>query len=316
MNRQWIALSAVVLSFTATPVFAHNGDVTDQRPTATNGPWQQINVPATVETTVRGEHRTLKPGCAHGGPYSFFYRAGDPSRLLIYLDGGGSCWSDHTCVTSLTVNMDPSLYDPVIDADDLPRSTGAMDNEDPNNPFAGWTIVYLPYCTADVHWGSKDTTYEDLTGLVTGVQGGEFTVQHRGFDNVLAVRHWMRQNLNRDTVNKVFISGSSAGAYGAVLAYPVLRPLFRNARAGMLADGGSGIITQSFYDAAVVGEDFTSGNWGIDENLPWNLYRAGLLAEAGPDYFNTVAYAVLGFNYPHDRFAQYSTAWDGLQTLA
>ena len=35
--------------------------------------------------------------CARGTPYTFFFRAADPQKLLIFFEGGGSCWNDDTC---------------------------------------------------------------------------------------------------------------------------------------------------------------------------------------------------------------------------
>jgi hypothetical protein len=32
-----------------------------------------------------------------GSIYRFFVRPGDPDKLMIYLQGGGGCWSRETC---------------------------------------------------------------------------------------------------------------------------------------------------------------------------------------------------------------------------
>ena len=35
--------------------------------------------------------------CSKGSPYSFFVRMGDPSKLVIELEGGGCCFNAITC---------------------------------------------------------------------------------------------------------------------------------------------------------------------------------------------------------------------------
>ncbi|HKK22741.1 MAG TPA: hypothetical protein VJ947_03560, partial [Pseudohaliea sp.] len=47
-------------------------------------PWQ------TVE-------RAGDTGCADGSPYRFHVRVADPSRLLVFFNGGGACWNAATC---------------------------------------------------------------------------------------------------------------------------------------------------------------------------------------------------------------------------
>src|ERR1700689_2841809 len=37
------------------------------------------------------------PGCSQGTPYSFWVRAGDPTKLAIVLSGGGACWTGENC---------------------------------------------------------------------------------------------------------------------------------------------------------------------------------------------------------------------------
>ena len=79
-------------------------------------------------------------------------------------------------------------------------------------------MVVLPYCTGDLFWGSKEQVYTDETGLATGIVGGKVTIHHRGFDNFLFVRDWMKKRFSRrgdERLEKVLVTGSSAGGYGA-----------------------------------------------------------------------------------------------------
>ena len=60
--------------------------------------------PETVARVPRGEVVRVDPGgrtgCSEEGePYRFFVKGGDPSRVHIYFEGGGACWSWMTCHT-------------------------------------------------------------------------------------------------------------------------------------------------------------------------------------------------------------------------
>jgi len=84
-------------------------------------------------------------GCAAGTPYSFFHRAGTaPGKLLIYFQGGGACWNWVSC---------SGMFDPSVEADELYDYEGIFDRENPANPFREFEIVFIPYCTGDVHVG-------------------------------------------------------------------------------------------------------------------------------------------------------------------
>jgi hypothetical protein len=160
--------------------------------------WQQIDVPGSFTDR---NNILREPSCS-GGPkvipggviaadteLSFFFRAGDPRKLLIALDGGGACWDPNTCVGSALLG-DP-IYE--LEVDETPESLseigGIAELDNPSNPLRDYTQVFIPYCSGDVHWGSKDTVY-----LFTGPDGTTlpWLIHHRGFDNVVAVLEWLR----------------------------------------------------------------------------------------------------------------------------
>ena len=93
--------------------------------------------------------RTISPGgqtlCSDGSDYRFFVRKGDPQKLMVYLQGGGACWMRQNC----DPQMQPT-YTINIPADFKPLALGAFNTDHPDNPFADYSVVYAPYCSADL----------------------------------------------------------------------------------------------------------------------------------------------------------------------
>lgn len=176
--------------------------------------WTKIDVaPGTYQTTDGNDiTRDITPSCS-GGPvcvkdpvtgrpncrlgnkqFSFYFKPGKEEKLIVYFDGGGACWDSNTCVTG---QQTPGpAYVP-----ELPKTVpteGLFDQTNKKNPYRNWSITIIPYCTGDIHFGSKDQDYTDFTGAVTGVPGGTVTLHHRGFDNFLYVRDWLMKRYRGD----------------------------------------------------------------------------------------------------------------------
>ena len=89
-------------------------------------------------------------------------------QVVFYLQDGGACFSAETCAP------DSDLYNTTVD--EGPTGAGGIfDFADQRNPFADYSVVYVPYCTGDVHLGNTTTEY--AAGL---------TVHHKGFLNATA----------------------------------------------------------------------------------------------------------------------------------
>ena len=151
------------------------------------------------------EWSTIAPGgdtlCATGRPYSFHVRPGDASRVMIFLNGGGACWSGGLC----DISTGSAPYTPFAEGDynNPAKMGGAFDAANPENPFTGWTQVFVSYCTGDAHLGDKDAAYT--------LPGGEtLTIHHRGKANVQSALDWTYANYPDPA--RVFVGGGSAGA--------------------------------------------------------------------------------------------------------
>lgn len=88
-----------------------------------------------------------------GTAFSAFTRAGNPSKLLIMLQGGGACWQNFYFCNILSEDQEPPA-----------PPAGIWNFDSPDNPFANDLIVYLPYCDGSVFSGDNDVV-EDFVPL-------------------------------------------------------------------------------------------------------------------------------------------------------
>ena len=237
------------------------------------------------------EGQTWEPRCSAGGPYSFWVRRGSVNKLLMYYQGGGACWDNLTCAGI------PGLTGPVFktntsdnDNPDL-RSTGFADLGNPDNPFRDWNIVFVPYCTGDVHWGNRVVEYPGTTSI---------TIEHKGYANARTAEKWAREHFVLPEA--VFVTGSSAGSYGAIVnSLPLQEFVYPSTEFAVLGDAGNGVITEDF-----VRNDLAK--WGVEDNLPtWiSAFDVPITELDASDLWAESAKF-----YSQNRFATYTTAYDG-----
>lgn len=239
--------------------------------------------------TVEYEGRTYTPRCAFDGneDYHFFVKRGSENKFVIFYDGGGACWENLTC--GLPVCKDGA--DPV--SDDPDNFTGGFaDFSNPQNPYRNWNIIFVTYCTCDIHFGDADQVY---SGLLPDV-----SVAHRGFTNAKVAEKFARENfLNPDVV---MVTGSSAGGYGALFHGALLPQVWPASQVNVLGDASNGVITAGFLQ-----NEFE--NWNFQANLPPDIPGVLEAITSGvglPGYLEAVA----AF-YPDIKWANYTTAYDG-----
>lgn len=218
--------------------------------------------------------------CAHGSPFSFWVHHGSSERLAIYLQGGGACWNKATC--------DPAgqpTYDSTVDDQDAPAG-GLMELDNPANPLRGFTVVYVPYCTGDVHLGSRDVTYED--GLA---------IRHRGRDNVEAALGWAFRSVTAPGV--VLVAGESAGALPSPVYALAMARRYPNARIVQIGDGAGAFRIASSLT-----------HWGAVDALRHDSAFAAI-DPAAPSYL--ALYELVARAAPRVQLAQINSVEDGVQ---
>ena len=165
--------------------------------------------------------------CAFETPYRLYYRPGsEPDRLLIYFQGGGACWDWVSC---------SGMFDTSVGRHELSDYRGIFDFTNPDNPFAEYTVVFVPYCTGDVHVGDTVQVY--------GEDAGGRPVHHQGARNVEQVLVWTKAQIQRP--RHVVIAGASAGSYGAIFHTPQIARLYPSADIVTIGDSGVPLLNNS-----------------------------------------------------------------------
>ena len=208
--------------------------------------------------------------CGDGSPYAFWVRlapSGKPSeKVAIDLQGGGVCIFEST---SPACNAVPaSLFSAT---DDGYPTTGMLSTNPVDNPFSDWTMVFLPYCTQDVHIGG---------GVIDVL--GSITVRRFGAINVRTALRYVRDLLWADLAAtepegyrpdrlKVLFGGESAGGFGVNYNYHYLLDDLRWVHTTALPDSGLALNEGSggiaLLGSIVQGETGPLG-WGVKPYQP------------------------------------------------
>ncbi|MGE0789035.1 MAG: pectin acetylesterase-family hydrolase [Sandaracinaceae bacterium] len=243
---------------------------------------------------MRGEWIDVLPGgdtvCARGDAYRFYVRGGDPDKILIDFQGGGACWNASTCGFADSLFSDTTGTAAEFQALLANGTIGGVYSDAADAPFRDFTLIHIPYCTGDIHWGNARVEY-----------GPDLTIEHRGFINASAALDWIYTRY--PNANRIYVNGCSAGAYGAVLHSAYIAQQYPDARIAVLADSGAGIITDSFLSDSLP-------NWNAQPALPPFVPGLDLPLDqlALPDL-----YVAIGRAFPEMRLAQTATQFDNDQ---
>ncbi|MFI6484198.1 pectin acetylesterase-family hydrolase [Nonomuraea sp. NPDC050663] len=185
------AALSILLSGAGTAFALHND--TPVRATVTATPaWTQI-VPG-------GDCQ-----CADGTRFSFWERRADPAKVVLFLNGGGVCWDARTCAfTGSGGKNDHYNWNDQSGERPYDQSSGFFDLTHPDNPFAGYSIVFVSSCTGDAHLGDTAQPYSPT-----------LTVQHRGRVNGAAALDHLASRY--PDAAQVVVIGKTAGSIAAPL---------------------------------------------------------------------------------------------------
>jgi len=156
------------------------------------------------------------PLCLTGGEYTMATRDTGSEDLVIFLQGGGACWSDLCLATEQAAPGIPPI--------------GVLNPALEGNPLAGMSMVYLPYCDGSLHAGDQDVdTNED----------GEADRFHRGLHNLSASLDVAVSTF--PSPRRIVLTGVSAGAFGTTYALPLVRTLYPGVPIDLVNDSGLGL---------------------------------------------------------------------------
>jgi hypothetical protein len=238
------------------------------------GEWRWVDVPGTT--------------CSDGSTTGLAVNRGaDDARLVIFLDGGGACWDALTCFT-----FGVAKPGPFREAEWQQRIAAAgpgsiLDRTLAGNPYAGATLVFVPYCTGDVHAGDATQRYP----------GSPRAWRHKGRPNVKADLAWLATAL--PAPGQVVLSGASAGGYGSLVNYDLVRAQWPDASGNLVDDSGPPLVGDDF--SPIIRAAWVA-SWRLDTTLLDRCPACALdLSRIVP---------LLAKAYPDDRFALLSSTRD------
>lgn len=228
--------------------------------------------------------------CSDGSDYRIYARRGESENLLIHFAGGGMAWDARSASQPITLANTSGFYFPNIW--EIIRATldGIFKYDNPQNPFAGWNEVYIPYCTGDFHIGDTNITY-------TLDDGKEFTIRHNGRQNVTEALDWIYATFQQPP--KLVVSGESAGAFGSTFWVPAIASHYAASDTYHLSDGA--FLRAPNWESIVndVWKAESQSRYGFTPNE--NLINSAYLRDLPP-------------TAPRITYLQINTLYDGVLT--
>ncbi|MGC4000187.1 MAG: pectin acetylesterase-family hydrolase [Anaeromyxobacter sp.] len=233
--------------------------------------WTWVDVPGTQ--------------CSDGSATGLAVSPGTDGTTVVFLDGGGACWDTLTCFTFHLAKPGPYAQAQWDAETRIPGSL--LDRALPGSPFADATLVFVPYCTGDEHWGDATQDYPQAPR----------PWHHHGAENLRADVAWLGDHL--PAPQKLVVSGSSAGGYGALLAFDLARQRWPEGGGYLVDDAGP----------PLVGDDIRPEERAL-WTVAWRLDRT--LLQLCPDCALDLSeiVPVLAARHPGDRLALLSSRQD------
>lgn len=252
------------------------------------GAWIPVTLPGAV--------------CSDGSPYKIFVKYSNTSNnLAVEFEPGGACWDYESCSGNGGIRGAANPHGIQDDHMAQYQYLNLLASSD-QNPVKDYNMVFVSYCTGDVHTGDKVATYTS-SGPVDGGTGDggtdTITFHHNGHKNTLAVVDWMRKTFG--TVPKMLVTGCSAGGAGAIINYHFIRKgMGSNVQCSYLLDD-SGPIFHSDGPSNQLDTNVRSA-WNVDPILDGLDGELPVSIPALKQDFGLMNLAVAQA-YPHDRLS-------------
>jgi hypothetical protein len=235
--------------------------------------------------------------CSDGSTTGVGVSEGDPTRLMLVLDGGGACISYESCVKSpLTSTGEFTQRALEQRLRQLEQSPFVYRNLS-DNPLTGWTYSFVPYCTGDLHSGARQATYTSAD------QSASVSFYHVGRANLELDLAWLREQY--PDVQELVVVGLSAGGFGSLINHVRIRSTWPNARASVVSDSGPPLDKNAL-----------ERGYGFDWLQQWNATAAlDDICDNRCDENLASLVAQTMDTYPDDRFAILASTQDRVNRL-
>lgn len=246
-------------------------------------PETKAAAPASYWQEVPGGPGTM---CGTGDRFSFWVHGENPRHFLILLGAGGGCWNPATCGGKRPTT------DFSADLSDFPSRTGILAARR-DNPLRGYSVILIPYCTGDIHLGTRDAFYPQDSTM-------SFTIHHQGRNNTRAALKWAFRMVKDPAV--VVVAGIGAGAIASPMVAELIAEHYPAARVVQLGNGAGG-----FRAPLIPG---ILENWGV----PTAMRESGAYQDLDSTHvtFETL-YTAFRHPAPNLKLAQINSASDTTQ---
>lgn len=270
-----IAIVSMLLLATACSSESHD-TATATSPTTTakvsTATWEKVVAPSSCM-------------CSDGSEFDVMIHRGDPRRVLFYLEGGGACFSAETCGPA------KPTFTRNLDGEKMPTAAGIFDLSNADNPFADYSMVFVPYCTGDVHLGNATHDYGD--GVI---------VHHNGYINASTALAATAAAF--PGAAHVVVAGTSAGSAGAPLYGGLAHDVLPKATVQVLADSSGAYPATPAITAAI------GALWGTANAIPRWPENKGIV---GSTWTLPGLFVQSGKHDPSMTFARHDYAYDATQ---
>ncbi|KAL4169770.1 hypothetical protein KRP22_010683 [Phytophthora ramorum] len=195
----------------------------------------------------------------------------DKSNLMIFFQGGGACADADTCAFGLQCSLGASA---TFTTAAIASSAGVLNRSISDNMFKDWNIVFIPYCTGDIHIGNRVTAaYESGIEVLLGNSqclGLDYAMHMNGYNNTMAVLDWALENYPE--VDNLIVGGESAGSLGAQVHSAKIAEMWevdaKDTRFSVLADSYVGVVPENHPAAELlVYYGACTNDFGLDEDI-------------------------------------------------
>lgn len=195
-----------------------------------------LNTAKPVEITTKGDATVYTfatadgPSCMRGAPYRASVRQTESEDLMIFMQGGGACWSDFCLATT---SAPPGI----------PGKTNILNPTLAENPVRDWNVVYMPYCDGSLFVG------DNIVEEPNGKKGPRI---HAGLQNTSASLTLAHELF--PAPNRILLAGSSGGGFGTLMVTYIVRYVWPDTPIYVMNDSGVGVAhdgDRSFIDKLI-----------------------------------------------------------------
>ena len=182
------------------------------------------------------------------------------TKTVIFLEGGGACFNAATCGQNPSKFSGADFTSYVAMGGPAGSSGGKsgtafgiLARADTKNPVKDWNMIYVPYCTGDIHGGNNPA------GTVSGVAGTQLFV---GRNNVKLALEQTKALV--PATDKVLLTGASGGGFGALTAYDQVATFWEKIPVTMIDDSGPP-MADPYLPSCM--QTLVATLWGLDKTV-------------------------------------------------